>query len=102
MIITDKPIVEYVPLHRPTSQSDDNPVNTVTQYEMSVVDHLGLLKVDFLGLTTLTIMSRACDLIKPGTASAWTLAPSQRTSRKCTISSVRGIPPACSNWKARG
>ncbi len=64
VIITDKPIIEYVPLHRPTSQSDDNPVNTVTQYEMSVVDHLGLLKVDFLGLTTLTIMSRACDLIK--------------------------------------
>ena len=64
VIITDKPIVEYTPLHRPTNQSDDNPVNTVTQYEMSVVDHLGLLKVDFLGLTTLTIMSRACDLIK--------------------------------------
>ena len=64
VIITDKPIVDYVPLHRPTSQSDDNPVNTVTQYEMAVVDHLGLLKVDFLGLTTLTIMSRACDLIK--------------------------------------
>jgi len=64
VIITDKPIVEYVPLHRPTNQADDNPVDTVTQYEMSVVDHLGLLKVDFLGLTTLTIMSRACDLIK--------------------------------------
>ena len=64
VIITDKPIIDYVPLHRPTSQSEDNPINTVTQYEMSVVDHLGLLKVDFLGLTTLTIMSRACDLIK--------------------------------------
>jgi len=64
VIITDKPIVDYVPLHRPTSQSDDNPINTVTQYEMSVIDHLGLLKVDFLGLVTLTIMSRACDLIK--------------------------------------
>ncbi|MDY6845843.1 MAG: DNA polymerase III subunit alpha [Chloroflexota bacterium] len=64
LIITDKPIIEYTPLHRPTNQSDDNPVNTVTQYEMSIVDHLGLLKVDFLGLTTLTIMSRACDLIK--------------------------------------
>ncbi|HAF48938.1 MAG TPA: DNA polymerase III subunit alpha, partial [Anaerolineaceae bacterium] len=64
VIITDKPIVEYTPLHRPTNQSDDNPVNTVTQYEMAIVDHLGLLKVDFLGLTTLTIMSRACDLIK--------------------------------------
>ena len=64
VIITDKPIIDYVPLHRPTSQSEDNPINTVTQYEMSVVDHLGLLKVDFLGLTTLTIMARACALIK--------------------------------------
>jgi len=64
VIVTDKPIVEYAPLHRPTNSADDNPVNTITQYEMSVVDHLGLLKVDFLGLTTLTIMSRACDLIK--------------------------------------
>ena len=64
VIITDKPIIQYVPLHRPTNQADDNPVNTITQYEMSVVDHLGLLKVDFLGLTTLTIMSHACDLIE--------------------------------------
>jgi DNA polymerase-3 subunit alpha len=64
VIITDKPIIEYVPLHRPTSHSDDNPVNVITQYEMSVVDDLGLLKVDFLGLVTLTIMSRACQLIK--------------------------------------
>ena len=63
VIITDKPIVEYVPLHRPTNQSEDCPISTVTQYEMSIVDFLGLLKVDFLGLVTLTIMSRACDLI---------------------------------------
>jgi DNA polymerase-3 subunit alpha len=64
VIITDKPILEYVPLHRPTSTSEDNPINTVTQYEMSIIDYLGLLKVDFLGLVTLTIMSRACDLIE--------------------------------------
>ena len=64
VIITDKPIIEYVPLHRPTSHSDDNPINVITQYEMSVVDNLGLLKVDFLGLVTLTIMARACELIK--------------------------------------
>jgi len=63
VIITDKPIIEYVPLNRPTGQSEECPINTVTQYEMSIVDLLGLLKVDFLGLVTLTIMSRACDLI---------------------------------------
>ncbi len=64
VIITDKPIIDYIPLHRPTGQSaGESPVKTVTQFEMSVVDSLGLLKVDFLGLATLTIMARACDLI---------------------------------------
>ncbi|MGW8227044.1 MAG: DNA polymerase III subunit alpha, partial [Anaerolineales bacterium] len=65
VIITDKPTIEYLPLHRPTSgSSEDNPIKTVTQFEMSHIDSLGLLKVDFLGLATLTIMARACDLIK--------------------------------------
>ncbi|MGE5224337.1 MAG: DNA polymerase III subunit alpha, partial [Omnitrophica WOR_2 bacterium] len=64
VIITDKPIVDYLPLHRPTNAAEDNPVKTVTQFEMSVVESLGLLKVDFLGLATLSIMARACDLIK--------------------------------------
>ena len=63
VIITDKPILEYIPLHRPTSNSEESPIKTVTQFEMSIVDSLGLLKVDFLGLATLTIMQRACDLI---------------------------------------
>ena len=65
VIVTDKPIIEYVPLHRPTgSSSGDSPVKTVTQFEMKVVDELGLLKVDFLGLSTLTIMALACDFIE--------------------------------------
>lgn len=64
VIITDKPLIEYVPLHRPTSASGDLPIHTVTQFAMSVVEDLGLLKVDFLGLATLTIMARACDLIR--------------------------------------
>ena len=65
VIITDKPIIEYLPLHRPTgSSAAESPIKTVTQFEMKVVDALGLLKVDFLGLATLTIMARACDLIE--------------------------------------
>jgi len=65
VIITDKPTIEYLPLHRPTSgAAEDNPIKTVTQFEMSHIDDLGILKVDFLGLATLTIMARACDLIK--------------------------------------
>ncbi len=63
VVITDKPIVEYLPLHRPTSGAQDSPIETVTQFAMSVIDAQGLLKVDFLGLSTLTVMARACDLI---------------------------------------
>ncbi len=64
VVVTDKPIIEYLPLHRPTGSAQDSPVKTVTQFEMSVIDEQGLLKVDFLGLSTLTVMARACDLIK--------------------------------------
>jgi DNA polymerase III subunit alpha len=64
VIITDKPIIDYIPLHRPTGSSAvESPIKTVTQFEMNVLDSLGLLKVDFLGLATLTIMAKACDLI---------------------------------------
>ncbi len=65
VIITDLPITEYIPLHRPTGgHQDDNPIGAVTQFEMNVLDSLGLLKVDFLGLSTLTVMARACRLIR--------------------------------------
>ena len=64
VVVTDKPVTEYVPLHRPTGNAQDSPIKTVTQFAMSVVDDLGLLKVDFLGLATLTTMARACDLIR--------------------------------------
>jgi len=65
VIIADKALVEYIPLHRPTgSSTTDSPVRTVTQFAMSVLDELGLLKVDFLGLATLTIMTRACEMIQ--------------------------------------
>jgi DNA polymerase-3 subunit alpha len=64
VVITDQPVINYVPLHRPTSGSEDSPIKTVTQFEMSILESLGLLKVDFLGLITLTVMQRACDLIE--------------------------------------
>ncbi len=63
VVITDRPIINYAPLHRATSGSEDTPIKQVVQFEMSILDSLGLLKVDFLGLATLTIMQRASDLI---------------------------------------
>jgi DNA polymerase III subunit alpha len=64
VVIADKPLVEYLPLHRPTHGSlEEGPITVVTQFEMQVLEQLGLLKVDFLGLATLTLMQRACALI---------------------------------------
>lgn len=64
VVVTDKPVVDYIPLHRPTGNANETPIKTVTQFEMSNIDALGLLKVDFLGLSTLTIMQRCCEMIK--------------------------------------
>jgi DNA polymerase-3 subunit alpha len=61
VVIADKPIVEYTPLMRETRGN-----KVVTQYDMYTVgeDGVGLLKMDFLGLRNLTIMSKALELIK--------------------------------------
>ncbi len=63
VIIADRPLIEYAPLHRPTNSSD-NSMGVVTQWPMEILESIGLLKVDFLGLSMLTIMRRACELIE--------------------------------------
>lgn len=71
VIVADKPLVEYLPLHKPTKvEKEDgegkteNPLKAVTQFPMETCESIGLLKIDFLGLSTLTIMRKACDLIE--------------------------------------
>lgn len=63
VIISDRALVEYCPLHRPTKGSADAGIGIVTQWPMEILESIGLLKVDFLGLSTLTVMRRACELI---------------------------------------
>ncbi len=58
VVIADKSLNEYLPLQR-IPRGDE----IVTQYAMGVLEQIGLLKIDFLGLSTLTIMRRAVDLI---------------------------------------
>jgi DNA polymerase-3 subunit alpha len=60
VVITDQPVVNYTPLHRPIRGEG----GAVTQYDMDIVESIGLLKVDFLGLSTLTVMRKACQLIQ--------------------------------------
>lgn len=64
VIISDRPLHEYVPLNRPTGGEEGlGGVDRVTQWPMEIVESMGLLKVDFLGLSTLTVMHRAARLI---------------------------------------
>ena len=70
VVVTDKPLVEYTPLHRPTRGAEEG--LPVTQYTMDVLEDTGLLKVDFLGLSTLTILRKAVDLIQERHGIAYT------------------------------
>lgn len=63
VVVSDKPLVEYVPLHRPTGGDAEHAL-PVTQYPMEHVEAIGLLKIDFLGLATLTVLRRAAELIE--------------------------------------
>ncbi|MBN2790457.1 MAG: DNA polymerase III subunit alpha [Candidatus Delongbacteria bacterium] len=63
VIISDKPVHEYVPLQYPPKDSK----TVITQYEGPQLDDLGLLKMDFLGLRTLSIIANALKYIKKQT-----------------------------------
>ena len=62
VLIADEPLTETVPLQRPSRGDENSPV-MMTQYSMDPVAKLGLLKMDFLGLTNLTILDRATKLL---------------------------------------
>ena len=57
VVITKNPVDTYVPLYV-------NDGNVVAQYTMTLLEELGLLKMDFLGLRTLSVIANCLDLIK--------------------------------------
>jgi DNA polymerase-3 subunit alpha len=61
VVIADKPLVEYLPLFKGSRDE------IMTQYTMDRIEQLGLIKFDFLGLKTLTVIKKAIDLIKKTT-----------------------------------
>ncbi len=64
VIVSDRPLLEYVPLHRITGKDPSGgALKAVTQFPMETAESMGLLKIDYLGLSTLTIMRKACELI---------------------------------------
>ncbi len=58
VVISNKPLTEYLPLYR----GQDGEV--ITQYAMKEVEAIGLVKFDFLGLKTLTMIHHAIELIE--------------------------------------
>jgi DNA polymerase-3 subunit alpha len=58
VVISPRPLTEIVPLYK--SNKDE----ITTQYDMNALERVGLLKMDFLGLTTLTVLDDAVRLIK--------------------------------------
>ena len=64
IIISDRPLVDYMPLHRPTKGEGEGPIGIVSQWPMEIVDTMGMLKVDFLGLRTITHVRKTCEWIE--------------------------------------
>ena len=65
VVITPEPLTEYMPIQRkpePGRDPDEAPI--VTQYEMHGVEDLGLLKMDFLGLRNLDVITDTVELIE--------------------------------------
>jgi len=59
IVIGDRDLSEYVPLRRDPKEKE-----VITQYPMGPLNDLGLLKMDFLGLRTLTVLHDAVELIR--------------------------------------
>ncbi len=71
VVIADRPLIDYLPLCRGTN---DEPI---TQYAMKSVEEIGLLKMDFLGLRTLTVLHNALKIIERtrGVKLTWDAVP---------------------------
>jgi len=59
VVIGQEPLINYVPLYR-----DPKTGNQATQYTMDLIEQCGLVKMDFLGLKTLTLIKHTVDLIQ--------------------------------------
>ncbi|MDY7001809.1 MAG: DNA polymerase III subunit alpha, partial [Thermodesulfobacteriota bacterium] len=57
VVLSDRPMIEYLPLYK--GKKDE----VVTQYDMKMVEKTGLIKFDFLGLRTMTVIQDTLDII---------------------------------------
>lgn len=95
VVITRDPVSTYVPLAR-------NDESVVTQFTMTTLEELGLLKIDFLGLRTLTVISDAEKMIRhrePGFAVNQISTKDEAVYEMFASGQTEGVsslnPPAC-------
>jgi len=62
VVISHEPLIEYVPLQL-LGKGESRQVGIMTQFHMGNIARLGLLKMDFLGLSNLTILTKAKEII---------------------------------------
>ena len=68
VVISPEPLMTYLPIQRkPQAGSDPQDAPIITQYDMDAVEELGLLKMDFLGLRNLDIITDTLKLIEEDT-----------------------------------
>jgi DNA polymerase-3 subunit alpha len=95
VVIADRPLVEYVPLQRVQGKEE-----VITQWAGPQVEHAGLLKMDFLGLRNLTILTKVVDLIEQTTGQRINPYGFPLDDKETFALLCRGEPRACSSWKA--
>ena len=96
VVIGDRPLEELVPLYR--DPRSDIPA---TQFNMKYVEKAGLVKFDFLGLKTLTVIDKAQKLIRVREPGFRHRARSRSTTPRPTRCWRTATRWACSSWKVR-
>lgn len=64
VVIAPGDITDYVPLYKPSKVKEDSSIQVATQYDGKDLESAGLLKMDFLGLRTLSIIENSLTMIK--------------------------------------
>ena len=90
VVIADQPLDNFVPLYK---TGDD----LLTQFEGPIVEKVGLLKMDFLGLRTLTTLQRSIDWSSRPRESTSTSRRSTSPTRRCWTCSAAAKPRASSS-----
>ena len=102
VVITKEPLTEYLPVQRkPESGQDPADAPVVTQYEMHGVESLGLLKMDFLGLRNLDVITDTLEMVRAGRDPTSTSTRSHSTTRRRSSCSSVVRASACSSSRAR-